>query len=237
MRPSGTIYKSSSRSNKGELRIALTKEEKKHFKIMRFIGVNLSSFALAFAVFFYGPNFDLDLKYQAGVAKAEQTVNQKDIQTEVVSEEVQKPDEKPDIFSLSIPTIGATATVIKNVDPFNKDEYSNALKEGIAQAKGTGLPGEGRRIYLFAHSTNSPLNFAEYNAIFYQLRLLNEGDRIFVNYNGDIFLYVVKQKVIVQASDTHWLTETTNKEQLVLQTCDPPGTTLRRLLVIAEPTN
>jgi LPXTG-site transpeptidase (sortase) family protein len=226
MRPQGTVYQFGKASASGEVRIALTEKEREHWRVMRFVGTNLSGFALAFAIFVYGPTFELDLNYQAGLAKAEVSSNEERVmsQREKLSNE----------FVVSIPAIGATANVVPNIDPYNEVAYLEALKKGVAHASGTGLPGEGRRIFLFAHSTNSPINFSEYNAVFYQLRLLSEGDRIFVNHNGESYLYIVKQKVIVEADDTSWLTEIGNEEELVLQTCDPPGTTLRRLLVIAN---
>ena len=228
MRPSGTVYQSSKSSSNGEIRIALTEKEKKHYRFMRIIGANLSSFALAFFVFAYGPSFELDLNYQAGLAKVQNVEASQ-------PEEVKTPNTKVDEFSLSIPAIGASAQVVEDINPFSEKEYLDALKLGVAHAKGTGKPGEGKRIYLFAHSTNSPTYFSEYNAVFYQLRLLSEGDKIFVRYNGDTLVYNVTKKVVVSSSDTHWLTETINEEELVLQTCDPPGTSLRRLLIVAKP--
>jgi len=137
-------------------------------------------------------------------------------------------------FSINIPSINASSDVVYGVDPFDQDEYLGALKRGVAHATGTKLPGQGGRVYLFAHSTNSPLNFTEFNAVFYQLRLLQEGDIIETSLNDELYKYEVKEKHIVDASDTHWLTETADEDELVLQTCDPPGTTLRRLLVVAE---
>lgn len=235
MLPHGTLYQSGG-DLQGEFRIALTEKERKHFKLIRFFGANLSSLALAFTIFFYGPTFELDLDYQAGLARVnasqQSPANNKGINESVTSQRSSIVDSQ---FSLSIPAIGATANIIRNIDPYDETVYTNALKKGIAHAAGTALPGEGGRIYLFAHSTNSPTNFGEYNAIFYQLRLLKEGDRIFINHNGESHLFIVKEKVIVDANDTHWLTEKGSKEELVLQTCDPPGTTLRRLLIIAEP--
>lgn len=232
MRPSGVLYTANS-SLSGEVRIALTEKEKKHFRLMRFIGANVSSLALAFVVFFYGPPFELNLDYQAGLASAQYRSPE---ESNVVNVALEK-EENPSVeqYALFIPSIGASANVVRDVDAFDEAEYHEALKHGVAHAKGTGKPGEGKRIFLFAHSTSSPLNYSEYNAIFYQLRLLSEGERIFVDYNGESHLYIVKEKVVVSAGDTHWLTETEDREQLVLQTCDPPGTTLRRLLVVAEP--
>jgi len=244
MKPSGTIYNSPTsrglinQTHHGEFRVALTLKEIKRFRLIRAIGANLSGFALAFAIFVYGPSFELDLDYQAGLslANAQSTVGTGLVpdQSSQATTMVAPTDPITEQFAISIPAIGASSRVIPGVDPYNEEEYFNALKVGIAHAAGTGLPGEGKRIYLFAHSTNSPVNFSEYNAIFYQLRLLSEGDRIFVNFNGNSHIYTVTQKVIASSEDTHWLTENSSVEQLVLQTCDPPGTTARRLLVIAE---
>lgn len=222
MKPSGTIYNSSQSGVSGELRIALTEKEKKHFKLMRFISANISSLTLAFMLFFYGPSFEMDLNYQAGLAK----VN--------ASSTPALPAPAIDEFVVYIPAIGAAANVIPDIDPFDENVYEAALKRGVAHAANTAKPGEVGRVYLFAHSTNSPTNFSEYNAVFYQLRLLNAGDRIFVNFNGETYLYTVRQKIVVDADDTHWLSRTSSEEELVLQTCDPPGTTLRRLLIIAK---
>lgn len=238
MRPHGIVYQAQRESSKtsGELTVALTEKQKKHFKFLSFLGSNFSSLALAFVVFFYGPQFEKDLNYQAGLAKAEVHEAEKSFAElpygNVNQEEVAQ---KTDEFAISIPAIGASAGVIGNVDPYNEEQYKAALRQGIAHAQGTGLPGGGGRIYLFAHSTSSPAYFSEYNAVFYQLRLLSDGDLIFINFNGTAHLYKVTEKVVVNASDTHWLTGTGSEEELVLQTCDPPGTTLKRLLVIAKP--
>ena len=47
--------------------------------------------------------------------------------------------------------------------------------------------------------------------------------------------YVVQDKVITDSLDTSWLIDQGKGEVLVLQTCDPPGTSLNRLVVEAVP--
>jgi LPXTG-site transpeptidase (sortase) family protein len=225
MKPSGTVYQSNTSSITGDARIALTEKEKKNFKRIRFVAANVSSLALAFLLFFYGPPFELDLNYQAGLSRATAQIPQ----TEVVSPEQAVLD-----FSISIPKIGADSKIVPNIDAFDEAAYDIALKEGVVHAAGTGFPGQGKRIYLFAHSTSSPQFFTQFNAVFYQLRLLNKGDKIFVNFNSKVYGYEVVDKVVVEADNTSWLRGEGSGEELVLQTCDPPGTALRRLLVIAE---
>lgn len=139
-------------------------------------------------------------------------------------------------FSLNIPEIGAKANIIPNVDAGSFEEYSQVLKKGIAHAAGSNFPGQGKVIYLFSHSTDSPLNFSRYNAVFYLLGRLEKGDKIYVYFLDQKYSYKVTQKVITGASDTSWFEDGGKGERLVLQTCDPPGTSLRRLLIIAVPT-
>lgn len=137
-------------------------------------------------------------------------------------------------FSISIPKIDATANIIANVDSNNPDEYLESLKRGVAHAKGTNFPGQNKLIYLFSHSTNSPLNFSEYNAVFYLLRKLEVNDKIYVYFLNKKYVYQVVEKRIAEANDTSWLEDKMNEEKLVLQTCDPPGTSLKRLIIVAK---
>lgn len=142
------------------------------------------------------------------------------------------------VFSVIIPRIGASARVIPDVDPGEESEYLEALNQGVAHAAGTGYPGgrEGNRnVYLFAHSTDYFFRVPQYNAIFYLLKELESGDEIDVFYQGKRYIYAVTEKKIVGAKEVSYLTTPTSEEQLTLQTCWPPGTTLKRLLVIAKP--
>jgi LPXTG-site transpeptidase (sortase) family protein len=136
-------------------------------------------------------------------------------------------------FSIAIPKLQAFSNIVPFVDPFDEQSYQTALKEGVAHAKGSSLPGQGKTIYLFAHSTNSPTNVIKYNAIFYKLRDLEMGDKITIFYKDDKYLYEVFDIKVVSAEETNWLNNS-QPENLILQTCDPPGTSLRRLLVIAK---
>lgn len=137
-------------------------------------------------------------------------------------------------FILSIPKIHATGEIIKNVDPSNKNEYMAALKKGIAHAKGTSLPGEKGTIYLFAHSSALPWELTRYNTIFLRLNELKKGDEITIFYEGQNYVYSVTGKKEVWPSDTKYL-QNLKRNQLILQTCTPVGTDLKRLLVFAVP--
>jgi sortase A len=138
-------------------------------------------------------------------------------------------------FGIIIPKIAANAKVVPLVDAGNYDSYMKALKIGVAHAQGTRFPGEGGNIYLFAHSTDNFWNVGRYNAIFYLLKELDKGDEVDLFYQGRRYVYKTTEKKIVESSDTQYLTEISGSEQVTLQTCWPPGTTLKRLIIIAKP--
>lgn len=136
-------------------------------------------------------------------------------------------------FSIVVPKIAANAKILANVDPSNEQEYLDALQKGVAHSAGTAFPGENGHIFLFAHSTDYFWNVGTYNAVFYLLGKLEKGDQINLFYKNERYVYKVIDKTIVDPSQVQYLTRKTNKEFLTLQTCWPPGTTLKRLLVFA----
>ncbi len=142
---------------------------------------------------------------------------------------------KDENFSIVIPKIAANSNVIPNVNAADEREYLKALKKGVAHANGTAFPGEGGHIFLFAHSTDYIWNVGTYNAVFYLLYKLEAGDEVYLVYKGRKYVYKVIGKKIVNPEEVEYLTRKTNKEFLTLQTCWPPGTTWKRLLVFAEP--
>jgi len=141
-------------------------------------------------------------------------------------------------FSIVIPKINANANIVPNVDPGNEAEFTDALQFGVAHAKGTVFPGQTGNIYLFAHSTDSFWNVGRYNAIFYLLKDVTVGDDVIMYFENFRHNYVVTDSKIVDPSDVSHLVDSQKvpDETLVLQTCWPPGTTWKRLLVFAKPT-
>lgn len=137
-------------------------------------------------------------------------------------------------FSIVIPKINASAPIIKNVDPFNSNEFLTSLKRGVAHAKNTKFPNQDGNTYLFAHSTDAFYNVSQYNAVFYLIGKLEKGDEIKIYYDNVEYSYSVVDKKVVSSGDVKYLTTDTKDKLLTLQTCYPPGTTLKRLIVTAK---
>lgn len=137
-------------------------------------------------------------------------------------------------FGIVIPKINANSKVIADVDPYNEQEYQWALTKGVAQAKGTALPGEEGNVFIFSHSSVNFYEAAKYNSVFYLLSKLERGDEVILYYQNKEFKYKVTDKITVDPANLSYLTEKTSKKMLTLMTCWPPGTTLKRLIIIAE---
>lgn len=139
-------------------------------------------------------------------------------------------------FSITIPKIGASAKVYPNIDPENSSQFVPILQKGIAHAKGSVFPGFAGNVYLFAHSTDNWWNVGRYNAVFYLLKNLAKGDPIVVFFENRRYDYLVSEVLVMDARDTSHIARPHEGEQkLVLQTCWPPGTTWKRLVVVANP--
>lgn len=133
-----------------------------------------------------------------------------------------------------IPKINAQARIIENVDPWNQTEYSKALEKGVAQAKGTSMIGNRGTIFLFAHSSEDPWKITRENISFFRLFDLKENDRIELYKEGKKHSYYVTGKKEVWPNEVKYLTQSQG-DVVILQTCTPIGTSLKRLLVFAKP--
>ena len=140
-------------------------------------------------------------------------------------------------YGIVIEKINANAAVVAGVDPGNEREYAAALTRGVAEALGSTPPGQPGNLYLFSHSTDAPWNIVRFNAIFYLLRELEAGDRVIIFYQNKRYDYIVFDKTIASPADVSFLTNKYDFPVLTLQTCDPPGTILNRLIVRARLVN
>lgn len=144
----------------------------------------------------------------------------------------QKPID-PD-FSIIISKIGANTKVIKNVDPYDPQKYQLALTRGVAHAITSSLPNEPGNVFIFAHSAGNWYQANQYNAVFYLLNKLVKDDEIIIYYQGKDYHYSVAESKLVDNSNINYLKNSSSDQQLTLITCWPPGTTLKRQIVIAK---
>jgi len=201
------------------------KESKiKYQKLLSFLGTFLIFLAIVLLVLIFWPVVKEEVKYDLNkVAKA--------VKVEKVEKNLTPPNTD---FSIVIPKIGAVAPVFANIDSQDPKAFLPVLKKGVAHAKGTVFPGQTGNVYIFAHSTDAFYNVSSYNAVFYLLGKLRKGDEIIVYYKGEKLRYSVSEVKVVDAKNVEYLGNFADGNTLTLQTCYPPGTTLKRLVVVAR---
>jgi len=213
------------------------------FKVLNFIATTFILIGFVILVLIFAPVLQQEANYQVGqlafktpeIAETEEEVErleQENKQNIEYRKKIIIP--KNFDFSLVIPKIGVNSQVFANIDSANEDEYLPVLKEGVAHAFGSSLPSQSGSVFIFAHSTDSFFNIGRYNATFFLLRKLEQGNEIYIFYQGKKYTYQVVEKVVVDPEEIGNELRKLEGNFLVLQTCSPPGTTLKRLLVIAR---
>jgi len=138
-------------------------------------------------------------------------------------------------FGIVIERIGVNAPIVADVATNNENTYKEALKNGVAHAALSDYPSEkSGNVYLFAHASLNFWDLGKYSTVFNLLRKLDFGDRVHIFYKNRIYVYEVMNREVVQGWNTSSITRATIEPLLTLQTCDPPGTTLNRLVVTAK---
>ena len=138
-------------------------------------------------------------------------------------------------FGVVIEKIGVNAPVVADVAVTDEAAYRESLRYGVAHAASSSYPSkEPGNVYLFAHSSLNFWELGKYAQVFNLLRKLEAGDRVHIFYEGSNFEYRVVSKEVYKGFNTYLLTRPVIEPLLTLQTCDPPGTTLNRLVVTAK---
>lgn len=137
---------------------------------------------------------------------------------------------------LIIPKINVDVPVIYDIGNDYNSQMA-AMVNGVAHFAVPGAsshPGQIGNTVIAGHSSNDLLDTGDYKFIFAQLDKLVIGDTIYANYNSIRYTYTVTGKEIVKPTEINRLVYPTAKPILTLLTCTPLGTSINRLLVIAE---
>lgn len=117
----------------------------------------------------------------------------------------------------------------------DENTIENALESGIVHYPSTVMPGQSGNAAFFGHSSNNIFNPGKYKFAFVLLHELVAGDTFYVTYNGKVYIYKVFSTEIVDPSDVGVLGNVPgHPATATLITCDPPGTSLHRLVVVGD---
>jgi len=113
-------------------------------------------------------------------------------------------------------------------------DIQDALQMGIVHYPGTARPGQAGNFFVTGHSSYYPWAPGKYKSVFARLHNLEAGDEYYVYYGGDQHRYIVRSKKEVSPSNVDVLDQPVNRRLATLMTCTPVGTTLHRLILVAE---
>lgn len=131
------------------------------------------------------------------------------------------------VYSISIPKL--------KIDSATVEVGGEDLKKSLIAWPTSALPGEYGVNIIFGHSELPQFaNPKDYSGIFTHIMDLNEGDPIFIDYDGVRYKYLVFDKKVVNPDDISVLEQRFDDRYLILITCVPPGTLWQRGIVKAK---
>lgn len=152
------------------------------------------------------------------------------------------PDVGPFEDRLVIPRIGKNIPIVRpSLDALMREDWKQfeediqaSLRDGVVHYPGSAKPGQAGNFFVTGHSSYYPWDRGAYKDVFARLGELQVHDTYSVYYGGDKHTYRIIEKKEVKPSDVSVLDQPTNKRLSTLMTCTPIGTTLRRLILVAE---
>ncbi len=133
-----------------------------------------------------------------------------------------------------IPKINVEIPVVYDLNTVDEAAIQNALERGVVHMSSTPDPGQKGNSVIVGHSSNNIFNQGKYKFAFVLLNRLEVGDTFFLTKGGVRYAYKVYDKKIVKPNDVSVLGPTDKLATATLITCDPPGTSLNRLIVVGE---
>jgi LPXTG-site transpeptidase (sortase) family protein len=150
----------------------------------------------------------------------------------IVSSDSVAPTATPEVI---IPKINVEIPTDFSQTTTDESQIENALENGVVHYPTTVLPGQVGNTAFFGHSSNNIFNKGKYKFAFVLLHTLVPGDTFYLTYNSKVYVYKVISRNIVDPSEVGVLGPVPGQTATAtLITCDPPGTSLKRLIVVGQ---
>jgi LPXTG-site transpeptidase (sortase) family protein len=142
------------------------------------------------------------------------------------------PTKTPEVI---VPKINVEIPVDYSEASTSESVIESDLEDGVVHYPTTVLPGQDGNAAFFGHSSNNIFNSGKYKFAFVLLHTLVNGDTFYLTYNDKVYIYKVISKTVVSPSDVSVLDNISGQTATAtLITCDPPGTSINRLVVVGK---
>lgn len=150
----------------------------------------------------------------------------------ILSNDGVAPTPNPEVI---IPKINVELPVDFTQTSTNEATIENALENGVVHYPTTAMPGQNGNTAFFGHSSNNIFNKGKYKFAFVLLHELVPGDTFYITNNSKVYVYKVISKTIVDPTEVGVLGPVPGQTATAtLITCDPPGTSVHRLIVVGQ---
>lgn len=134
-----------------------------------------------------------------------------------------------------IPKINVQIPLNFDSNSTNEADIENDLESGVVHYPTTSDPGQNGNSAYFGHSSNNIFNKGKYKFAFVLLHQLVPGDTFYITKDSKVYAYKVFSKTVVDPSEVGVLNPVIDHPATAtLITCDPPGTSLRRLVIVGD---
>ncbi len=150
----------------------------------------------------------------------------------IVSSDTVAPTADPQII---IPKINVQIPIQFGAPSNDEETMQHLLESGVVHYPTTALPGQNGNSAFFGHSSNNIFNKGHYKFAFVLLHQLVPGDTFYITRDSKIYAYKVFSKTIVDPGEVGVLNPVEgHPATATLITCDPPGTSLHRLVIVGD---
>lgn len=134
-----------------------------------------------------------------------------------------------------IPKINLELPVVYDLQGQEEWQVMAGLHRGVIHYPSTELPGQKGNAVFFGHSSSNILSTGKYKFAFVLLHKMQVDDVFYLTYKSKVYAYKTIIRKVVDPSDVSVLNDIPDKTATAtLITCDPPGTSLRRLVLVGE---
>lgn len=136
--------------------------------------------------------------------------------------------------AIIIPKINVEIPVVYDVETIDETAIAKGLENGVVHYADTPMPGQNGNLVIVGHSSNNIFNKGKYKFAFVLLNRLEIGDTFYLQKDGKRYTYQIYKRSVVEPSDVSVLGTQDSPATASLITCDPPGTSLKRLVVVGK---
>jgi LPXTG-site transpeptidase (sortase) family protein len=139
---------------------------------------------------------------------------------------------------IRVPKINVDIPVVYGLKTTDAKQFEMALDQGVVHYPTTVLPGQPGNTAYFGHSSNNIFNPGKYKFAFVLLHELLVGDTFYLTHDGKLYTYEMISRKVVKPSEVSVLGPVPGEvATATLITCDPPGTSNNRLVVVGKQVN